>query len=301
MFAGRRFDIEIGLYYNRARYYNPFIGRFLQADPIGYGDGMNTYAYCGNSPIGRVDPLGLYYDFIQPMNYDPLLLHFGEVDEETGEETVLWSGATIEEWYGWADWEEDRFDSVFRTSQPVWTLYNNSIALFGGTERLFWELMALLYLDMVSTNILEKLGDEGLAIDLNPRRINRCEWSLDSKVILWDNNQYSLGFGVDWDRSPPLAVLVHEIYHAWDYYNGYSEKYSWNNAASENYAISWENRARNVFYWNVPGWTNVYPCKHHEDSNQSWNMNPSDAWLYGDAPGRGVTYDPMRWLWVRYY
>jgi len=32
MFAGRRYDIEIGLYYNRARYYNPFTGRFLQAD-----------------------------------------------------------------------------------------------------------------------------------------------------------------------------------------------------------------------------------------------------------------------------
>jgi RHS repeat-associated protein len=28
MFAGGRFDIEIGLYYNRARYYNPFTGRY---------------------------------------------------------------------------------------------------------------------------------------------------------------------------------------------------------------------------------------------------------------------------------
>jgi RHS repeat-associated protein len=59
MFAGRRFDIEIGLYYNRARYYNPFTGRFLQADPIGYGDGMNMYAYCGNNPVGDIDPWGL--------------------------------------------------------------------------------------------------------------------------------------------------------------------------------------------------------------------------------------------------
>jgi len=59
MFAGRRFDIEIGLYYNRARYCNPYTGRFLQVDPIGYGDGMNMYAYCGNNPIGFVDPSGL--------------------------------------------------------------------------------------------------------------------------------------------------------------------------------------------------------------------------------------------------
>ena len=59
MFAGRRFDIEIGLYYNRARYYNPFTGRFLQTDPIGYGTGMNMYAYCGNNSLNYADPSGL--------------------------------------------------------------------------------------------------------------------------------------------------------------------------------------------------------------------------------------------------
>ncbi len=58
MFAGRRYDIEIGLYYNRARYYNPYTGRFLQTDPIGYGDGMNMYAYCGNNPLSFVDSTG---------------------------------------------------------------------------------------------------------------------------------------------------------------------------------------------------------------------------------------------------
>jgi RHS repeat-associated protein len=36
MFTGRQFDIETGLYYYRARYYNPYLGRFLQTDPVGY-------------------------------------------------------------------------------------------------------------------------------------------------------------------------------------------------------------------------------------------------------------------------
>jgi RHS repeat-associated protein len=58
LFTGREYDKETGLYYYRARYYNPQIGRFLQTDPIGYGDGMNWYRYCGNSPINGTDPLG---------------------------------------------------------------------------------------------------------------------------------------------------------------------------------------------------------------------------------------------------
>jgi RHS repeat-associated protein len=64
MFTGRRFDLETGLYFLRARYYNPHIGRFMQTDPIGYGAGMNLHAYCGNNPVGRTDPSGLYWTFL---------------------------------------------------------------------------------------------------------------------------------------------------------------------------------------------------------------------------------------------
>ena len=56
LFTGRELDKDTGLYYYRARYYNPYIGRFLQTDPA--REGMNTYAYCGNDPIGLIDPSG---------------------------------------------------------------------------------------------------------------------------------------------------------------------------------------------------------------------------------------------------
>ncbi len=59
-YTGRRFDAETGLYYYRARYYSPGLGRFLQVDPIGYKDDVNLYAYVGNSPLDRVDPSGTY-------------------------------------------------------------------------------------------------------------------------------------------------------------------------------------------------------------------------------------------------
>jgi RHS repeat-associated protein len=59
LFTGRDYESQTGLYYYRARFYNPAIGRFLQTDPIGYADGINWYAYCGNNPINFIDPWGL--------------------------------------------------------------------------------------------------------------------------------------------------------------------------------------------------------------------------------------------------
>ncbi|OPA88365.1 type IV secretion protein Rhs, partial [Pseudomonas fluorescens] len=56
-FQGQYFDPESGLHYNRHRYYNPDIGRYLTPDPVKLAGGINAYQYAPN-PTGWVDPLG---------------------------------------------------------------------------------------------------------------------------------------------------------------------------------------------------------------------------------------------------
>ncbi len=74
-FSGREWDSEVGLYYNRARYYDPNTGRFISEDPSRFAAGdPNLYRYVFNGPTAYNDPSGLQLSLTHPQAAELLLI-----------------------------------------------------------------------------------------------------------------------------------------------------------------------------------------------------------------------------------
>ena len=73
-YTAREWDPEINLYYYRARYYDPKIGRFISEDPITWMHSLSQFAYVGNNPLIFIDPSGeaaLTNNSGRPIPYKP--------------------------------------------------------------------------------------------------------------------------------------------------------------------------------------------------------------------------------------
>ncbi|OLA42150.1 MAG: hypothetical protein BHW36_07360 [Firmicutes bacterium CAG:24053_14] len=68
-YRGYYYDSETGFYYLQSRYYDPEIGRFINADSYASTDmvgllSTNMFSYCENNPVMRVDPTGKFWDIL---------------------------------------------------------------------------------------------------------------------------------------------------------------------------------------------------------------------------------------------
>jgi RHS repeat-associated protein len=121
-FTGRERDSESGLYYHGARYYAPWLGRWTSSDPIGIGDGLNTYAYVHNNPLRMIDPTG--------HAGEPVQMHFVESKayEQVARATPSGRGFT-DSMYAYynrvkAAWGETEtaYDIGHEAAKPFWSL-----------------------------------------------------------------------------------------------------------------------------------------------------------------------------------
>ncbi|MGA9672318.1 MAG: RHS repeat-associated core domain-containing protein, partial [Terracidiphilus sp.] len=69
LYRGEQYDSDLGLYYLRARYYNPATGRFLSRDPEDhapeYPNTLHKYLYAGGDPVNAIDPTGRDWEGLQ--------------------------------------------------------------------------------------------------------------------------------------------------------------------------------------------------------------------------------------------
>ena len=61
-YTGKERDEESGLYYYGARYYAPWMGRWISCDPSGFADGPNLYEFARSNPVKLSDPDGRQSD-----------------------------------------------------------------------------------------------------------------------------------------------------------------------------------------------------------------------------------------------
>ena len=113
-FTGREYDsLETGLYYYRARYYDPSVGRFLSEDPVEFKSGINFYRYVDDNPINATDPSGLFPTwFHRELTLGLAKAIFGPKCLKKAEEVTEANAAQ----------DQNSFADNLNPSSPVWDL-----------------------------------------------------------------------------------------------------------------------------------------------------------------------------------
>ena len=127
-YRGYYFDTEIGMYYLQSRYYDPELGRFINADShasTGQGVlGNNMFAYCANNPINKADLGGNLWEWVAAIEIIIALLISGCASTASNDAVLVISSAE------WEDsshtMEEDMADALGTSDSHTALAANNS-------------------------------------------------------------------------------------------------------------------------------------------------------------------------------
>lgn len=159
LWQGREYSWKIhaanggtGLYYFRARWYDPITGRWLSNDPIGISGGLNQYVFCADNPVNMVDPYGLW-----AWDADILQWGVGSMLGFNGADNVgaAWSGAG----WGASEGAAAALDGIIPFGDPLSDAYTDECGITqDGTEwsRALGETSRKLYLATVGLRGLSK-------------------------------------------------------------------------------------------------------------------------------------------------
>ena len=139
-FTAREYDRETGLYFYRARYYDPQSGRFIVRDPIGFAGGdINLYAYVWNNPVNWRDPLGIYGYSVHFDDTQTMALQTG-FNPRRAYELAKYSNAVDEKYPVWS--YENRLKWHFTTKERVDELLQKAYST--GSNKDFGEALHVL-------------------------------------------------------------------------------------------------------------------------------------------------------------
>jgi RHS repeat-associated protein len=112
-YTGKERDTENGFYYHGARYYAPWLGRWISCDPAGPIDGPNLFAYALGNPVQFVDPSGT-------QNVPPHAAQSPSPRWEAEAERSIREGeAENERWEAYVNSPEGKWDSYVRTHSTL--------------------------------------------------------------------------------------------------------------------------------------------------------------------------------------
>jgi RHS repeat-associated protein len=152
-FTGQREEASLGLYFYNARYYDPALGRFVQADTVVPNSGdvvaWDRYAYSSGNPVKYIDPDG--HKPIPPVHYSG-----NRNDEDSTPSNYDWAGGQILWRYltGGEDWYID--------DDPIWSNYmsQNSLLSSDLSSRAIGNAQEMIQNDISSLDLSESYAME---------------------------------------------------------------------------------------------------------------------------------------------